>query len=96
VQTRRELLRNLDKAIQRMEQKGLMFITRDGINHYEELKRKRELIAAGCKYEIRDMTKEIFATFGGLLCNANHLGTGGKIYTLKEIIETAKKQAQEF
>jgi len=68
METRQELLGRIDHALAKMKANGFE-------NHakYRELKEKRDLVAAGTKYQVRDVTEDLIRGFGAQMASISRL-----------------------
>ena len=61
-----EIINKINDALRRMENKGHIYKV-NGVNCYEKLKRKRDLILQGCDYEVEDVAPYLIAEIGSLI-----------------------------
>lgn len=78
-QTTNEILQRIDNFLTRMEQKGFA-----DTEHYKRLQQKRDAIAMGASYTVRDVTKECIAAFGALICTTQ-MFTQRKYYSINDL-----------
>lgn len=76
-----QLLQRIDHSLARMEQKGFA-----DTEHYKRLKQKRDAIAMGASYTVRDVTRECIASLGALICTTQ-MFVQRKYYSAKDLIK---------
>ncbi|AKB78625.1 hypothetical protein MSHOH_2142 [Methanosarcina horonobensis HB-1 = JCM 15518] len=81
------LLEKMDIALERMKARGGDRICFDGINHYQELKKKRDAVAGGTQYTVENVTEDVLRSVGALVPKAN-IGSNGRILLYKKTTQT--------
>lgn len=90
-----DIINKINDALKRMEDKGHIYKI-NGVNYYEELKRKRGLILQGYEYEVKDVTPYLIAEIGSLIPCVNK-NTKNKIIKCKTLTkEKLHKNVDEF
>ncbi len=74
-----QLLQRIDHSLTRMERKGFA-----DTEHYKRLKQKRDAIAMGASYTVRDVTRECIAAFGALICTTQMFAQR-KYYSINDL-----------
>ena len=68
----------------------------NGVNYYEELKKKRDLILQGCEYKVKDVEPYLIAEIGSLISCINKNTKNKKIKCKTLTKEKLYKNVDEF